>query len=235
MGFLGSLGSVLGSIVGGGAGSVIGSGLGGYADWRQQEMTNKRNLETQERINMQNLANSKEFAKNSIQWRVQDAKAAGLHPLYALGAPTMSPPTMRAGQEHYGGGLGKSLSSMGQLLDIKFKKEQVESAKLDNALKKKQISTLSLGGRDNWLLNPNYSPSSKVGDNYSDLVENLYGMFVKLPADAKYNLEKKIDERKFKNATPGTFDAKKGVCKKGYSYYRGDCIPYLKVEKRYGD
>ena len=31
------------------------------------------------------------FAKNGVQWRVQDAKAAGLHPLAALGAQISSP------------------------------------------------------------------------------------------------------------------------------------------------
>lgn len=32
----------------------------------------------------------KEFAWNGIRWRVEDAKAAGIHPLYALGAQTTS-------------------------------------------------------------------------------------------------------------------------------------------------
>ncbi len=32
----------------------------------------------------------KEFAQNSIRWRVADAKAAGIHPLYALGASSAS-------------------------------------------------------------------------------------------------------------------------------------------------
>nr|DAO69172.1 MAG TPA: minor capsid protein [Microviridae sp.] len=36
---------------------------------------------------------SREFAKNGIQWKVADAKAAGLHPLYALGGiPAQSNP-----------------------------------------------------------------------------------------------------------------------------------------------
>lgn len=34
----------------------------------------------------QNVHLQKEFAQNSIQWRVNDAKAAGLHPLYGVGA-----------------------------------------------------------------------------------------------------------------------------------------------------
>lgn len=41
----------------------------------------------------QNYENQKEFAKNSVQWRVADAKAAGLHPLFGagLGSTSYSP------------------------------------------------------------------------------------------------------------------------------------------------
>lgn len=49
----------------------------------------------------------KKFAQRGIQWRVKDAKAAGLHPLYALGAqlPTFTPVSS---------GLGDSLAAAGQ-------------------------------------------------------------------------------------------------------------------------
>lgn len=40
---------------------------------------------SQEDANAQNAAKQEEFAKHGIQWRVEDAKRAGLHPLYALG------------------------------------------------------------------------------------------------------------------------------------------------------
>ena len=46
-------------------------------------------------------------AKNSIQWRVQDAQKAGIHPLYALGAPTFSPSPVMSG-------LGDSIANAGQ-------------------------------------------------------------------------------------------------------------------------
>lgn len=51
-----------------------------------------------------------DFARNSIQWRVDDANRAGIHPLYALGAPTMS-----AGPGYYGG--SDHFASLGQNLD----------------------------------------------------------------------------------------------------------------------
>lgn len=37
-----------------------------------------------------NLAAQREFAQQGIRWKVEDAKAAGIHPLYALGAQTHS-------------------------------------------------------------------------------------------------------------------------------------------------
>lgn len=38
----------------------------------------------------QNIALQKEFAHNGIQWKVEDAKKAGIHPIYALGGSTAS-------------------------------------------------------------------------------------------------------------------------------------------------
>ena len=37
-----------------------------------------------------NIKYQKQFAQHGIRWKVEDAKAAGLHPLYALGANTHS-------------------------------------------------------------------------------------------------------------------------------------------------
>lgn len=41
----------------------------------------------QSNANATNLRTSYDFAQNSIQWKVADAKKAGIHPLYALGSP----------------------------------------------------------------------------------------------------------------------------------------------------
>lgn len=61
---------MLGSLISAGA-SILGGILGNSAADKQMEM-------------------QKDFAQKGIRWRVNDAKAAGIHPLYALGAPTMS-------------------------------------------------------------------------------------------------------------------------------------------------
>ena len=34
----------------------------------------------------QNIVMQKEFAQKGIRWKVEDAKQAGIHPLYALGS-----------------------------------------------------------------------------------------------------------------------------------------------------
>lgn len=65
--------------------------------------------ESQEEQRAKNEALQREFAQNSVQWRVADAKKAGIHPLYAMGAPTMSPAVGVQADP-----LAASLSSMGQ-------------------------------------------------------------------------------------------------------------------------
>lgn len=69
--------------------------------------------ETNAAMAAQNIALQREFAQNAIQWKVADAKAAGLHPLAALGASTTSfaPVTVGASGANP---LADSLRSMGQ-------------------------------------------------------------------------------------------------------------------------
>lgn len=60
----------------------------------------------------QNANLQREFAQSGIQWRVADAEAAGVHPLYALGqgVTAASPISLSGG----GFGMGQALASMGQ-------------------------------------------------------------------------------------------------------------------------
>lgn len=93
MGFFDGLaGSVVGAV-----GSLIG---GNQAKQNAQQMA-QMNYEAQ-----------KEFAQNGIRWKVADAKAAGIHPLYALGASTSSFSPVAG----YGGdnGISDAFNSFGQ-------------------------------------------------------------------------------------------------------------------------
>lgn len=70
MGLFGDVAGAVGSVVGGALGLA-----GSAASNANAAAINKFNYDAQ-----------KEFAQNSIRWRVADAKAAGLHPLAALGS-----------------------------------------------------------------------------------------------------------------------------------------------------
>lgn len=65
--------------------------LGGLMSQNQQKQMHQDNLNAQ-----------KEFAQNSIQWKVQDAKAAGLNPLAALGTQSYSFSPSYAGDTSFG-------------------------------------------------------------------------------------------------------------------------------------
>lgn len=68
--------------------------------------------------------NQKEFAQNGIRWRVADAKAAGIHPIFAIGAntPTYSP--QAATGTDYG------LSDVGQNIGRAIEAKQTRNERL---------------------------------------------------------------------------------------------------------
>lgn len=82
-------------------GLIIGAALSAAAAAKASSDARRARLSqqsSQDSTSELDYARQKEFAQNSIQWRVADAKAAGLHPLYALGGAGSSyqPPTRQA-------------------------------------------------------------------------------------------------------------------------------------------
>jgi len=57
----------------------------------------------------------KEFATQGIRWKVEDAKAAGIHPLYAMGASTHSFSPVQTGTDY--DFLGKAGQEVGRAID----------------------------------------------------------------------------------------------------------------------
>lgn len=75
-------------------GAAIDAGLaiyGGMQDRSSAEGINERNIAFQREFAEKNLAFMREAAQHGIRWRTEDAKAAGIHPLYAIGAPVFNP------------------------------------------------------------------------------------------------------------------------------------------------
>lgn len=115
MGFFSSIGNAIGGIVGGVAGAV-GNIFGANKTAESQSDANAQNLA----LAREQIAYQKELAKNQIQWRTEDAKKAGLHPLAALGVSPMSysPVSGSAvGATYDYSGVGQSLQQMGQDID----------------------------------------------------------------------------------------------------------------------
>lgn len=98
------MGFPFGAAIGAGA-SIIG-GLLGSSSASDQTSALVAN-------NAQNIALQKQFAKKGIRWRVEDAKKAGIHPLYAMGAslPTYSPQGLNIGADN---SMGQALAQAGQ-------------------------------------------------------------------------------------------------------------------------
>lgn len=133
------LGAVLGAL-----GSGISAIMGMSAAKKAQA--------SQERMAAQNIALQKEFAQQGIKWKVEDAQRAGIHPIYALGAPThsfspvsigdsLSPGIRAAGQD-----ISRAISSTGSALEREISSTaaalQLEKGGLENELLRTQIFRL---------------------------------------------------------------------------------------------
>lgn len=137
-------------------GELISAGaniVGGLMGQKSAEQTREMQREQFER----NIALQKEFAQTGIQWKVADAKAAGIHPIFAMGGNTasysptssnftadtsMSNAMSRAGQD-----IGRAVSStqnQATRLDAAAQAQQaimLEGGKLDNDIKRVELAS----------------------------------------------------------------------------------------------
>lgn len=165
-----------GALIGGGA-TILGGVLGSLSGSR----ANKQNAEAAR----QSAELQREFAKNGIRWKVEDAIKAGIHPLYALGANTHSfSPVSVGAQPDYS--MANAVKDMGQdisrsvqatrtqyeqelsKLQLASAKLDVEGKALDNQIRASQFqklnqATTSLpGNQDNFIPGQGNSPTVKV-------------------------------------------------------------------------
>lgn len=89
-------------------------------------------------MSMLNYQHQKEFAQNAIQWRVADAKAAGLHPLAALGAsplgfsPSFSGAIPSSSDWDFSA-MGDAIGKMGQNIGRAIEAQATEKERADAA------------------------------------------------------------------------------------------------------
>lgn len=96
------------------------------------------------------------FARSGIQWRVEDAKAAGIHPLYALGASTStyspSPTSIGTAPIAADTSMGTAVSSMGQDISRALNSTRSQTQRDDAFTKTVQEMSLQKMGLENELL-----------------------------------------------------------------------------------
>lgn len=100
--------------------NAIGNIIGGNAQAAATSSANKSNIKYQ-----------KEFAQHGIQWKVADAKAAGIHPLAALGANTISfNPSVVADDKSWinrtGQSIGKAMGSLRTAAEKELSRLQIQ-------------------------------------------------------------------------------------------------------------
>lgn len=153
----------LGGLIGG-FGSLLGSGIEAWSN---------------QKANEDNIAMQKEFAQNGIQWKVQDAQKAGIHPAVALGAQTYQATPSSVGVSS-GKGVSDAFKHFGSAIDsfIDDKEEernlQLEALKLANEKDKLEIAKMKKGSNDDLgSLNPNsFIPSLSNLSASNDVKDN---------------------------------------------------------------
>lgn len=159
---------IVGGAIVGGLGSIVGGALSGSA----QSAANAANLEWAKKQWQKNYAMQKEFAQHGLQWRSEDAKRAGLHPLAALGVNMSgASPVSVGGEQMADTSAGETARSMGQ--DISraitatqtreqriLNNLQLESQTLENSYKRALINKLA---KETAMIGPPMPPAVEPG------------------------------------------------------------------------
>lgn len=139
--------------------NAVGAGISGLFGIGQSLM-NQSSADNDRALAAQQYNHQKEFAQNSIQWRVNDAKKAGIHPLYALGSQGISyapssfssmPDTSLSDAGNAVGGAVASLAGQKQAKELhELQKasliEDVRAKRLSNEMSSKQLMSMGQVG-----------------------------------------------------------------------------------------
>jgi len=101
-----------------------------------------------EKAAKQQYAAQKEFAQNGIQWKVDDAREAGIHPLYAMGANTTSYAPVAVGNTNPLSGLAEAGQDISRAVDA----TRPASSKVNAVLATQQALATERMGLENELL-----------------------------------------------------------------------------------
>lgn len=127
-------------------GNLISAGASLIGGLFNKSSADKARDQTQQHAAAQ-MAAQKEFAQNGIRWRVEDAKASGIHPLYALGANTASYAPVSASFQA-DNSIGNALSNAGQDIGRAVNATRTAPERADAFSKSMQAIALENAGLD---------------------------------------------------------------------------------------
>lgn len=117
-------------------GHVIAGGLG-YLGAREANRAGLRTAAANRQL-------SREFAQNQIQWRVQDARKAGVHPSVAMGispiGPATSSPSFQNELAHLGQGMSNATKARQTPAQRMAEELSLQKSRLENKLLETQIA-----------------------------------------------------------------------------------------------
>ncbi len=153
-------------LIGGAAIGAAASLLGGSQEKSAQDKATRLQIEQQKL----DRDYQKEFAQSGIQWRTEDARSAGIHPLYSLGAnlPTYSPVSSNI---QASSGMARGLSRAGQDIGRAVSAAASKPERADQALLALQLERASL---ENDLLRVNIQ-KSQIGPAFPSVNPGLGG------------------------------------------------------------
>lgn len=126
---------ITGSLIMGGAG-LLGGALGEFG-------ANNRSEESLAFAREQ-MAQQREFAQQGVRWRVADAKAAGVHPLYAMGAQVTPYSSVNFSSESPSYGMAQAVSDMGQNIGRAVQAKQTGGERLDTVMTELRLKNMQL-------------------------------------------------------------------------------------------
>lgn len=134
----------------GGFSGVIGSVVGGLVGAGGSIWANKQNDKLAQQMWQKNYEAQKEFAQNGVKWRVDDAKQAGIHPLFAMGANGASYSPVNSGgyYENPTAGLGNAISNMGQDIGRAMQAKMTPAERAIQELRADKIFDLDVRSRE---------------------------------------------------------------------------------------
>lgn len=136
----------------------LGFGIGDAAAGVAQVKGAEKDREHQEKLFRENWAMQKEFAKHGLRWRVQDAVAAGLHPLIGAGVQPSSGSPVYAGETGFQQAFGRIGQDIGRAWSAKATPGEralgrIKLQQEQETLKNMELRNIALA-KEIWQLDP---------------------------------------------------------------------------------